>query len=252
MPWMTTAVGMAFAAWGFVGGITSGVFFGGLGVLPFWPIPRGRRERYAIVAAAAWARTVVKYVLLARIEVQGSIDLEEGEGAILLSNHRSWLDPLLLMGWTRSNGLSKRAILFIPVIGLFGWLAGAVYFDRRDRNARAKARDEVLHLVRNGHRIQVFPEGTRSRDGELRSKVYLTLARDAYENGLPVVACAVMHTDRVLPVGTWTAHPFQHAILKIGPTLRPADYEEESDFAIASWRAVKALVAELRSQDPAA
>jgi 1-acyl-sn-glycerol-3-phosphate acyltransferase len=238
---------MLFAAWGFFGGILSGVFFGGFGVLPFWPIPRGRRERYAIVAASAWARVVIQYVLFARVEIQGAIDLEDGEGAILLCNHRSWLDPLLLLGWTRSNGLSKKEILYIPVIGLFGWLAGAVYFDRRDREARARARDEVLLLVRNGHRIQVFPEGTRSRDGELRKKVYLTLARDAWDHGLPVVACAVMDTDRVLPVGTWTAHPFQKAILRIGPTLRPEDHASDADFAIACWGAVKTLVGELRA-----
>ncbi|MCB9678398.1 MAG: 1-acyl-sn-glycerol-3-phosphate acyltransferase [Alphaproteobacteria bacterium] len=237
---------MAFAAWGLFGGVLAGAFFG-LGVVPFWPIPRGRRERYTMTPAAAWARFVTKYVLFARVHTQGELQLADGEGAMLLCNHRSWLDPLLLMGWTRSNGLSKREILFIPVIGLMGWLCGAVYFDRREKDARARARDEVLFLVRNGHRIQVFPEGTRSRDGKLRSKVFLTLVRDAWDAGLPVVPCAVMHTDRSLPVGTFTAHPFADVYLEVGETMHPADHESDEAFAIEAWRRVKALVAHLEA-----
>ncbi|MEZ4323172.1 MAG: lysophospholipid acyltransferase family protein [Myxococcota bacterium] len=242
---------MLFAGWGILMGVLTGLVYGGLGVLPFLPIPRGRRERYTMVAAAAWARLVVRGVLMARVHVDGEPGLAEGEGAILVCNHRSWVDPLLLMGWVQSNGLSKRAILFFPVIGLFGWLAGAVYFDRRDRNARARARDEVLFLVKNGHRIQVFPEGTRSRDGQIKSKVFLTLVRDAYEAGLPVVPCAVMHTDRTLPVGTFTAHPFQDVYLHVGPAMRPADFESDAAFAIEAWKRVKDRVRQLEADTAA-
>jgi len=235
---------MAFAAWGFFGGILSGLVFGCIGVLPFWVLPRGRRERYTMVAARAWARFVVRWVLFARVHVQGDLSLTPGEGALLVCNHRSWLDPLMLIGWTGSNGLSKKAIFFVPVIGLFGWLAGAVYFDRRSRADRARAREEVIFLAKRGHRIQIFPEATRSRDGKLRTRVFLAMVRDAYRAGIPVVPCAVEHTERTLPPETGTAHPFKDVYLYLGEVMRTEEFESEQDYAIESWRRVKALLGE--------
>ena len=215
-------------------------------MLPFAVLPRGRRERYSILGAQAWARFVVRVVLLARPRVIGEIQLPPGQGALLLANHRSWLDPLLLIAYGRSNGLSKREILYIPIIGVMGHLAGAVFFDRRSKEQRAWARQEVARLVRGGHRLQVFPEGTRSKDGTLRKRVFLTLPRDAWSDGIPVVPCAVIHTERVLPVGRPAAYPFQEVTVVFGPTLWPKEHTSEEDFAIASWQAVKDL---LRQQE---
>ena len=190
-----------------------------------------------------WAWFTVRVILLTRVTVHQP--MPEVAGAILLCNHRSWLDPLLLMAWGRSNGLSKRAILYIPAVGFFGWLAGAVFFDRRNPAGRARARDDVLLLVRSGHRIQVFPEGTRTKDGNLREKVYLTLARDAWTAGVPVIPCAVAHTERVLPVGRLAAYPLQPVGLVFGAVMHPSDFEGPDAFADQAWARVRALVGQI-------
>lgn len=202
-------------------------------LLPFAVLPRGRRERYTIVGAQVWAWVVIKLILFARVDVRGQ--MPDSGGALLVCNHRSWLDPLLLIATTRSNGLSKKMVWYIPAVGLYGWLAGAVYFDRSSKAQRAAARDEVMMLIRSGHRIQLFPEGTRTTDGNLREKVYLTLVRDAYEAGVPVVPCVVAHTEDALPVGQLAAYPFQSVELTIGDVLEPAAFEDADRFAEAAW-----------------
>lgn len=237
-----------FGIWSLFWSIALGFLVGTTTVLPFAVLPRGRRERFSIVGASMWAWLIVRAVLLCRVRVVGTFDLGPREGAILLSNHRSWLDPLLLIAWGRSNGLSKRSILYLPFIGLYGHLAGAVFFDRRDPAQRAHARAEVLRLVRGGHRLQVFPEGTRTKDGELREKVYLSLARDAWSGGLPVVPCAVLDTERVLPVGQPIARPFQQVTLLVGATRRPEEFGDEETFAEACWNDVRNLLEAERSK----
>jgi len=222
-----------------------GFVVGTFGILPLAPLGRGVREPYAMVAAQVWARAVVQGLLATRVVVTGDMGLRGGEGAVLFCNHRSWLDPLVLMGETRSNGLSKSQILWIPFIGLYGWLAGAVFFDRSSSQARRFAREEVMRLVKSGSRIQVFPEATRSRDGRLRERVYLRLAMDAWNNGLPVVPCAIMGSERVLPPTRWVAHPGQLVRLDIHPALRPADFESAREFGQACWDRVKERVAAL-------
>ncbi|MCA9569056.1 MAG: 1-acyl-sn-glycerol-3-phosphate acyltransferase, partial [Myxococcales bacterium] len=231
-----------FALWSCFWAVVLGLVVGCTMVLPFAVLPRGRRERYTIRGAAVWAWLCIRGVLLCRPRITGTIDLPPGQGAILVCNHRSWLDPMLLIAYGLSNGLSKREILYIPVIGLFGHLSGAVFFDRRDRGHRAWARKEVLKLVKGGHRLQVFPEGTRSKDGNLRRKVFLTLPRDAWNDGIPVVPCAVSHTEDVLPVGRFAAYPGKEVGVVFGATLWPKDFASEEDFAVACWKAVKDLL----------
>lgn len=236
-----------YAVYAMAAAVVLGLVIGTVRVLPFGWLPRGRRERYTIGGAVAFAWSVLRLILFVRDEVHGELDLADDEGAVVVCNHRSWLDPVLLMLHLRSNGLSKREIFWIPFVGIYGHLSGAVFFDRRDPAERARARREVMTLVRAGMRIQVFPEGTRSRDGRLRERVYLTLPHDCFDAGVPVVCCAVEGTERVLPPGEFAAVPGQACALHLGPTLRPADFDDADTFARACWDAVVALVEDARS-----
>lgn len=219
-----------------------------VGVLPFVPLPRTRRERYTLVAASWWALIVVRGLLFVRDDVRGAPP-DPSQGALVLCNHRSWLDPILLMAHTRSNGLSKAEIFWIPILGQLGWLTGAVFFDRRNKHGRARARREVLDLVRAGHRVQVFPEGTRTRTGEIGERVYLAIPMDCYREGLPVVCCAVWGTERVLPATEWACLPGQRVRLHLGPTLYPRDFPDARAFAQACWDQVQRDVSALRAEE---
>lgn len=240
---MRRALAAAFAAWSLWWSMVAALVVGMSLVLPFAWMRRGVRERYTLRGAQVWARIVIHGVLLARVRVRGSLDVNRG--ALLVSNHRSWLDPLLLIAFGRSNGLSKKLVWYIPAVGLFGWLTGAVYFDRKSKTQRALARADVMHLIRSGNRVQLFPEGTRSRDGVPREKVYLTLVRDCWEEQIPVVPCAVAHTERSLPVGAFAAHPGQEVALSFGETLEPCDYPDADAYAAEVWNRVKRLLGEM-------
>jgi 1-acyl-sn-glycerol-3-phosphate acyltransferase len=182
---------------------------------------------------------MVSTLLARRLTVTGDSGLRPTEGALVVCNHQSWLDPLLLMAWTRSNGLSKSQILYIPVIGLYGWLAGTVFFDRKSKDGRSRARREVLQLALAGNRIHVFPEGTRTRHVRPREQVYLRLIFDCHSRGIPVVPCAVVGTDEALPPGRFGVWPFAPVRLEIGTAMRPADHATASAFATACWEDVR-------------
>ncbi len=244
---------VVYAAYGQVvlfASLALGSIIGTVGILPLAPLGRGVREPYAMVAAQVWARAVVQGLLATRVVVTGDPGLKGGEGAVLFCNHRSWLDPLVLMGETRSNALSKRQILWIPFVGAYGWIAGTVFFDRHEKGERAWAREEVMRLVKAGSRIQVFPEATRSLDGKLRPRVYLRLAMDAWHRDLPVVPCAIVGTEKVLPPTKLVAYPGQLVRLDIHPALRPADYPSARLFGQACWDKVKERLAVLEEESP--
>jgi len=238
-------LGFLFGALALTLAMVSALVVGTTTVLPFVVLPRGRRERYAIVGAAGWAWFAVHVLLLARPRVVADAPLPAGQGALVVCNHRSWVDPLVLMYATRASGLSKQAILWIPFVGLYGWLSGSVFFNRGNPAQRARARREVMSLVRSGHRIQLFPEGTRTRDGNLLERVHLVLVHDCYEAGLPVVPCALYGTERPLPPERMFARPFQSFDVSIGRALWPKDFPDADAFAEAVWGDVKARVARI-------
>lgn len=219
------------------GATLSGLIIGTVGVLPFALLPRGTRERYAMPAASLWARTVL-WMLGLRLTVKGTWPLPARRGALVLCNHRSWLDPVALMAVFGINGLSKMQIFWLPFIGLYGYLSGAVFFRRSSKEGRARARAEVLQMVHSGSRPVVFPEGTRQRGGHPGKRVYLNLAMDAFKEGVPVVPCAIVHSERSLPPDEPAAWPFAEVTLCVMPALLPDDHGTSRAFATKAWDAV--------------
>ncbi len=235
---MRAVTGFIFGLWVLTGAVLSGLVVGTIGVLPFVVLPRGKRFLWTMPAAQLWARSVL-FLLGVRLEVRGQWPLEDHEGALIFCNHRSWLDPVVLMAITRSHGLSKRQILWIPVIGFYGWLAGGVFFDRNSRDDRSKARDDVLAFAAAGHRLQIFPEGTRNQLPGTREKVYLSLAMDAYKKRIPVVRCAIVGCEGPLPPGQWAAFWGEPVVLEILPPLAQGSFRSSRDYAQATWQRVR-------------
>jgi 1-acyl-sn-glycerol-3-phosphate acyltransferase len=241
--------GFCYGITAFTVGCVIAFVIGGVAVLPFVVVPRGKRERYTMRSAALWADIVVRGLLLSRPRVTGSVELPDGQGALFLCNHRSWLDPLLMISVTRSQGLSKAAIFWIPFVGIYAWLTGAVFFDRSSMKQRQRARREVMWMIGQGGRIHAFPEGTRSKDGTIASKVFLTLPNDCFAAGIPVIPCAVHGTERTLPATATAAFPGQPCRLDIGKPLHPKDFPDARSFADACWGDVVRRVEALNAED---
>lgn len=210
-------------------------------ILPTAVLPRGRRERYAIHGARYFAWGCLRPVLWVRDEVIGRENLPREGGYLVVSNHRSWLDVALLILHTRSQGVSKREVAWIPFFGLNGWLTGAIFFDRRDKAGRARVVAETLQLLAGGANVHVFPEGTRTRDGRLSSKAHLRLVQAAAQADRVVVPCCTWGTERGVPASGIYAMPFQSMGLQIGEPMRRAPEEAAEAFAERVWAQVTTM-----------
>lgn len=102
-----------------------------------------------------------------RLEVYGEDQIPESGGFLLLSNHVSYLDPMLVGCQMRRqmHSLAKSELFAIPFLGtLFRALNGHPI--RRSGLDRAALR-ECVDLLEKGEILLVFPEGTRTHDGKL-------------------------------------------------------------------------------------
>jgi 1-acyl-sn-glycerol-3-phosphate acyltransferase len=141
-----------------------------------------------------------------RVTVQGAELVEEGGPFVFTPNHQAHIDIAALLGYLPGNNrfASKKELFDEPVLGAVMRTLGMLPVDRDDP---MKSIDVLNRAVAAGHSIIIFPEGTRSRDGDL-----LPFKKGAFvaaiEMGFPVVPIILKGTRRVMPKGGYlTIHP---------------------------------------------
>jgi 1-acyl-sn-glycerol-3-phosphate acyltransferase len=133
-----------------------------------------------------------------RLKVYGQENLIEDGPAILASNHASYIDPPLVGVACRKDiyYLARKSLFERPFFGPIVASLNTVPVDR-DRGDVAAIR-AMIQLLKSGKRVVVFPEGTRSSDGNLqpaRAGVGLLIAKSL----APVVPIRIFNSFAALP-----------------------------------------------------
>lgn len=83
-----------------------------------------------------------------------------GEPALILANHVSWLDIAVIGSLMPLSFIAKSEIAGWPLFGLFAKLQRSVFIDRSRRGATAEVNETVAHRLKRGEAIVLFAEGT--------------------------------------------------------------------------------------------
>jgi len=163
---------------------------------------------------------------------------------IIAANHLSHIDPAFIMTATSRevNYLSKQEHFEGRLRGaLFGRM-GVIPVDR-DGDVSA-ALDAAEAILRDGGAVGIFPEGTRSRDGQL-GRGRTGAARLAAATGAAVVPVAIRETDRVIPVGKRVPRLWRRFYYEFGEplyfTAKEANREALREFTDEIMDAITAL-----------
>lgn len=148
-------------------------------------------------------RNWIAWVLAAcgiRVAVEGLENVDRARPQVFMCNHQSVIDiaALVMTVPVSPRFVAKRELARIP---FFGWalaLGGHVLIDRGDRTRAIRSLERAGHKIRSGTNVIVFPEGTRSRTGELQSfkKGGFHLAVQAQ---VPIVPVTVSGSQRITP-----------------------------------------------------
>lgn len=148
-------------------------------LLPFGPVRR-RLARVLVWIAEGWIvcnRLLMDHLLPTRIHVTGREGLDPGRSILICSNHRSWVDPLLLVTSLRGHVpffrfFAKRQLLWLPFFGVAFWALDFPFMRRYsrehlERNPEDRGRDlaTARQLGEKFRRVPTsvvnFAEGTR-------------------------------------------------------------------------------------------
>jgi 1-acyl-sn-glycerol-3-phosphate acyltransferase len=142
--------------------------------------------------------------LIIKRDWRGAEKLPESGAAIVVCNHLSYLDPLTFTHFLYNNGrapryLGKASVFKIPIIGAIIKAAGQIPVHRESKDA-VKGLEHAIAVLKAGHLLGVYPEGTLTRDENLwPMKAKTGVARLAMLTGAPVFPCASWGPEKVIP-----------------------------------------------------
>ena len=153
--------------------------------------------------ARIWAKSIL-FVSGIKVDVKGLANIESSKSYIYMSNHRSNFDIPVLLGCLpiQFRWLAKAELFKIPMFGRAMSGAGYVKIDRSNQKAAIKSIDEIAAKMKNGISVMLFPEGTRSQDGNVNpfKKGGFVMAVDT---GVPIVPVIIRGTRSIMTKGSW-------------------------------------------------
>ncbi len=140
-----------------------------------------------------------------KVKIFGLDNIDKNATYVFVSNHASQFDITVLQ-WGVPNRLAmifKKELSRIP---FFGWqlkFGPYIMVDRKSPESGMKSIEEAKELMKNkGISVLVFPEGTRSKTGEL-----LPFKRGAFhlaaKVGYPIVPVTIIDSDKIMPKGSF-------------------------------------------------
>jgi 1-acyl-sn-glycerol-3-phosphate acyltransferase len=187
--------------------------------IAFWSIAPPAWLATAAMPRPEWAwrighRAARAFLALAGIplEVKGAEHLPRGTAHVVVANHASYLDGMVLVAALASpcRFVAKRELLASLVPRVYLRRLGAEFVERFEAQQGVADATRLAAAARSGAPLVFFPEGTfRRAPGVLPFRLgAFTVAAQA---GVPVVPVAIRGTRAVLPEGRWT--PLRHRIV---------------------------------------
>jgi 1-acyl-sn-glycerol-3-phosphate acyltransferase len=160
-----------------------------------------RKGKLQHLCARYWGRSILKLTGI-HTEISGLQNLSAANPVILMSNHQSLYDILVLLSSLplQFAFLAKESLFKIPILGWHMSRAGYIPIDRGNSRDGVRSLLEGVKKIQAGTSVVIFPEGTRSLD----SKVALFRMGGfvmAIKSGVPIIPITINGTGKVVKKG---------------------------------------------------
>ncbi len=157
--------------------------------------------------AHLWARCVC-VLWCVRVNVRGRENISPQQSYVFVANHQGAFDIWSIYGYLNHNfkWLMKKSLEKLPLIGYACHRAGHVFVDDSSLHGIKQTIAESEERLRDGMSVVIFPEGSRSRDGNLtpfKRGAFLLAA----EFRLPVVPITIDGSFKAMPRTTYNVTP---------------------------------------------
>ncbi len=175
------------------------IFFALIGMTVPNNRPLAKQNRLCMTGCCAMAGTLNWYAGI-RPVITGLEKIPTDSRFVYVCNHRSMYDPLIVMDKLRKYNIafiSKPSNMKLPLIGRPAYAAGFLAIDRENnREALKTILTAADYLKRDLCSIGIYPEGTRSRTGDMLP-FHAGSFKTAQKASVPVVVASIRGTEKV-------------------------------------------------------
>jgi 1-acyl-sn-glycerol-3-phosphate acyltransferase len=168
-----------------------------------------------------------------KIQTDGREKALKGTTYVIIANHQSILDILLINNLKyRFRWISKIENVKVPVLGWYLKMAGYITVNRGNEESKTEMLEKSYKCLKQGISIMMFPEGTRSSDGEIgfykRGAFQLAIMA-----GVPILPVVIDGTAGILPKHGYKFGSGYHIRIKVLDPVIPAEFGTDNPDVLA-------------------
>lgn len=177
------------------------LFFSTLIILSAVLHPWDPERRIAHKLGVFWGVTLSKLNPFWRLEIVGRKKIRKDQSHVLVANHASLADIICLFALDHQyKWLAKKSLFSIPFLGWAMQVMGYIPLERGQQQSIKKSYQCSLWWLQKSISILIFPEGTRSRTGEM-GRFKSGAFRLAIESQKPLLPIVLAGTQNVISKG---------------------------------------------------
>lgn len=160
------------------------------------------------------------------LDISGKEHIQKMSSYIIVLNHQSYYDIFLIYGWLGIDikWVMKQELRKIPGFGICCEKIGHIFIDRSNTQVAIESMNKVKQKLVNGTSVVIFPEGTRSKTGEL-APFKRGAFRLAIDLGLPILPITLKGETGILPYNLLNLVPGKAEML----IHKPVDVKKYAD-----------------------
>jgi len=207
--WCWTGCGLSTAFWATVSVV--GSLFSGSGHLQHFCMRRWSKDNLWL------SRT--------RVLIEGLENVEPGHPNVFVANHSGLHDILSLSAHLpiQFRWVAKKSLFKVPFMGWHMQRSGYIAIDRENPREAAKSIAAAAKIIQGGVNAIAFPEGTRSKTGELSAFRGGAFAL-ALQTGVPLIPITLDGSCRIIVPKTLQVNPGNIIRIRIGKPIKLAAY----------------------------
>lgn len=188
-------------------------------------LPAAERDAQIHPVVKKWNRGVVK-MAGARVEVKGEYHMPPG-AVMFVSNHEGDFDVPAFIGYLNKpfGFVAKAEMKKIPLLSTWMGHIHCLFLNRSDRREAVKMLKTGAEILKQGHSLFVFPEGTRNK-GQALQPFKAGAFRMAKEAGVPIVPVAIKGTADIFENNPGRKLTPAKVLITVLPPIEPELYAE--------------------------
>ena len=168
-----------------------------------------------------------------KVNWEGKENIKDNQSYVIVSNHQTLIDILVIYSiFKHFKWVAKNSLLRVPFVGWNMALNGYIIVKRSDTKSQIKMMKQSEKTLKSGSSIMIFPEGTRSADGNIgrfkRGAFILSEIAD-----VPVIPIALHNVDKAVRKNSIWLNKSRDMKAKVFPAVYPKDFKNTKEMSAA-------------------